>query len=124
MDQASLPKSITGISHSGFYVQDLDRTAEFYTKVLGAPTWEDGGYTGWSLGDSGIMIGEHSEVKGRSADPSRVMWNFETDDVKGDYETLKARGAIFLTPPVDWGGEIRCFFRDPDGHLLEISQAT
>jgi len=36
MDQASLPKSITGISHSGFYVQDLDRTAEFYTKVLGA----------------------------------------------------------------------------------------
>ena len=26
--------------------------------------------------------------------------------------------------PVDWGGEIRCFFRDPDGHLLEISQVT
>jgi catechol 2,3-dioxygenase-like lactoylglutathione lyase family enzyme len=31
---------------------------------------------------------------------------------------------VFLTPPVDWGGEIRCFFRDPDGHLLEISQVT
>src|SRR5712672_2299497 len=36
MDRASLPKSITGISHSGFYVQDLDRTLDFYTKVLGA----------------------------------------------------------------------------------------
>ena len=44
-------------------------------------------------------------------------------DCRAAYETLKARGAEFLTPPVDWGAEIRCFFRDPDGHLLEISQA-
>jgi len=28
----------------------------------------------------------------------------------------------FPTPPVDWGYEIRAFFRDPDGHLLELSQ--
>jgi catechol 2,3-dioxygenase-like lactoylglutathione lyase family enzyme len=40
------------------------------------------------------------------------------------YETLKARGAEFLTPPVNWGREIRCFFRDPDGHLFEISQVA
>jgi catechol 2,3-dioxygenase-like lactoylglutathione lyase family enzyme len=45
-------------------------------------------------------------------------------DRRAAYETLMARGALFLTPPVDWGGEIRCFFRDPDGHLLEISQVT
>jgi catechol 2,3-dioxygenase-like lactoylglutathione lyase family enzyme len=43
-------------------------------------------------------------------------------DCQQAYEVLKARGAVFLTPPVDWGHEIRCFFRDPDGHLLEISQ--
>ncbi|NNF28879.1 MAG: VOC family protein, partial [Gemmatimonadetes bacterium] len=30
--------------------------------------------------------------------------------------------AEFLAEPVDRGGEIRAFFRDPDGHLLEISQ--
>jgi catechol 2,3-dioxygenase-like lactoylglutathione lyase family enzyme len=47
-----------------------------------------------------------------------------TINTGGYYETLKGRGAVFLTPPVDWGGEIRCFFRDPDGHLLEISQAV
>jgi hypothetical protein len=29
----------------------------------------------------------------------------------------------FLTPPYDWGSEIRCLLRDPDGHLVEISQA-
>jgi catechol 2,3-dioxygenase-like lactoylglutathione lyase family enzyme len=45
-------------------------------------------------------------------------------DCRAAYEVLRARGAEFLTPPVDWGGEIRCFFRDPDGHLLEISEAT
>lgn len=38
------------------------------------------------------------------------------------YEVLRSRGAEFLTPPVDWGYEIRAFFRDPDGHLLEISE--
>ena len=45
-------------------------------------------------------------------------------DCRTAYETLKARGAVFLTPPVDWGSEIRCFFRDPDGNLLEISQVA
>jgi catechol 2,3-dioxygenase-like lactoylglutathione lyase family enzyme len=40
------------------------------------------------------------------------------------YETLKSRGAEFLTPPCDWGPEIRCFFRDPDGHLFEISESV
>jgi catechol 2,3-dioxygenase-like lactoylglutathione lyase family enzyme len=44
-------------------------------------------------------------------------------DCQKAYEILKSRGAEFLTPPVNWGYEIRCFFRDPDGHLLEISQA-
>jgi catechol 2,3-dioxygenase-like lactoylglutathione lyase family enzyme len=43
-------------------------------------------------------------------------------DCQSAYETLKARGADFLTPPVNWGYEIRAFFRDPDGHLFEISQ--
>ena len=38
------------------------------------------------------------------------------------YEILEARGAEFLTPPTNWGQEIRAFFRDPDGHLFEISQ--
>ncbi len=45
-------------------------------------------------------------------------------DCQSAYETLKSRGASFLTPPVkqEWGGEIRCFFQDPDGHLIEVSE--
>ena len=30
----------------------------------------------------------------------------------------------FLTPPIDRGAEIRCYIRDPDGHLIEVGQAT
>ncbi len=45
-------------------------------------------------------------------------------DCQSAYETLSSRGASFLTPPVkqEWGEEIRCFFRDPDGHLIEVSE--
>jgi catechol 2,3-dioxygenase-like lactoylglutathione lyase family enzyme len=44
-------------------------------------------------------------------------------DCGGSYDALRARGATFLTPPHDWGSELRCFLRDPDGHLIELSQA-
>ena len=47
---------------------------------------------------------------------------FRVRDCRGVYALLMARGARFLTPPVDHGYEVRCFFRDPDGHLLELSE--
>src|SRR5258707_9618200 len=43
-------------------------------------------------------------------------------DCSAAYEVLRSRGAEFITPPVEWGDEIRAFFHDPDGHLLEISE--
>lgn len=58
-------------------------------------------------------------------DPNTVSGSFtiRVQDCQASYETLVGRGADFLTPPYDWGSEIRCFFRDPDGNLFEISQA-
>ena len=59
--------------------------------------------------------------------PSRPRFRkhgFRVRDCRAAYETLRSRGAEFLTPPVDRGGEIRAFFRDPDGHLFEISEYT
>jgi catechol 2,3-dioxygenase-like lactoylglutathione lyase family enzyme len=44
-------------------------------------------------------------------------------DCRAAFDTLVTRGAQFLTPPVEHDWEIRAFFRDPDRHLLEISQA-
>jgi catechol 2,3-dioxygenase-like lactoylglutathione lyase family enzyme len=59
-------------------------------------------------------------------DPERVSHSMtiRVPDCRAAYEALRARGAVFLTPPVESAWEVRCFFRDPDGHLLEISEAT
>ena len=59
-------------------------------------------------------------------DPDRVSSEliFRVQDCRATYELLRERGAEFLTEPVDRGGEIRVFFRDPDGHLLELSELT
>jgi catechol 2,3-dioxygenase-like lactoylglutathione lyase family enzyme len=58
------------------------------------------------------------------AETDRVDHSFtiRVKDCQASYEVLRSRGAEFLTPPHDWGGEVRCFFRDPDGHLFEISE--
>jgi catechol 2,3-dioxygenase-like lactoylglutathione lyase family enzyme len=48
--------------------------------------------------------------------------NIRVQDCFAAYEVLRSRGAEFLTPPVDWGYEVRAFLRDPDGHLIELTQ--
>jgi catechol 2,3-dioxygenase-like lactoylglutathione lyase family enzyme len=57
-------------------------------------------------------------------DPDRRdnLFTIRVDDCRGTYELLRARGGEFLTPPVEHGSEIRCFLRDPDGHLFELSE--
>ncbi|MDX1619333.1 MAG: VOC family protein, partial [Balneolaceae bacterium] len=59
----------------------------------------------------------------REPDEVSHAMTIRVPDCGAAYETLKSKGANFLTPPTEWEGEIRCFFRDPDGHLLEISEA-
>jgi catechol 2,3-dioxygenase-like lactoylglutathione lyase family enzyme len=58
-------------------------------------------------------------------DPDRVSseLNIRVPDCFAAYEVLRSRGAEFLTPPVDWGYEVRAFMRDPDGHLIELTQS-
>jgi catechol 2,3-dioxygenase-like lactoylglutathione lyase family enzyme len=50
------------------------------------------------------------------------LFTMRVDDCQAVYEELRDRGARFLTPPIAHGPETRCFFRDPDGHLFEISE--
>jgi catechol 2,3-dioxygenase-like lactoylglutathione lyase family enzyme len=59
-------------------------------------------------------------------DPNRVsaFLNIRVADIQGVYEEWSDKGATFLTPPIDRGAEIRCYVRDPDGHLIEVGQAT
>jgi catechol 2,3-dioxygenase-like lactoylglutathione lyase family enzyme len=116
-------------------VSDMDRSRHFYRDVLGATVYREYGGTSCVLNFQGTWL-LLVTGGGPTKDKPTVTFAPPTDaDVvsheltirvpvcQAAYEILKARGAIFLTPPVDWGGEIRCFFRDPDGNLLEISEA-
>ena len=49
--------------------------------------------------------------------------NVRVVDVQTVYELRRSRGAHFLTPPIARDGEIRCYLRDPDGHLIELGQS-
>ncbi|MGH2555627.1 MAG: VOC family protein [Actinomycetota bacterium] len=116
-------------------VSDLDRARTWYLDVLGAELYREYGGSAVVLrllGNWLLLVtgGEPTEDKptvtfAPPPDPDTVSSSFtiRVGDCQESYETLKSRGAEFLTPPYDWGGEIRCFFRDPDGHLFEISQA-
>jgi len=116
-------------------VTDIKRSRWFYRDVLGAKVFREYGGTSCVLDFEGSWLllvtgGGPTEDKpdvtfAPPQDPSIVSHELtiRVPDCQAAYETLKARGAEFLTPPVNSGWDIRCFFRDPDGHLLEISQA-
>jgi catechol 2,3-dioxygenase-like lactoylglutathione lyase family enzyme len=116
-------------------VSDLDRARTFYRDVLGAEVYREYGGTSAVLNFQGAWLllvtgGGPSEDKPTvtfqpPADRDRVShaMTIRVPNCQEAYDLLRSRGAQFLTPPVDWGAEVRCFFRDPDGHLLEISEA-
>ena len=114
-------------------VADLERSRAWYRDVLGAE--ETGSYEGsavfrilgsWLLlvEGGGPTADKPTVTFATPADPDRVATEviFGVPDCLAAYEALTARGATFLTPPVTYAWEIRAFFRDPDGHLFEITQ--
>jgi catechol 2,3-dioxygenase-like lactoylglutathione lyase family enzyme len=59
-----------------------------------------------------------------SGDAVTSFLNIRVADIQAVYQERSTKGAEFLTPPIDRGVEIRCYMRDPDGHLIEVGQAT
>jgi len=117
-------------------VSDISRAVSFYRDVLGADLYREYGGTSAAFRFQGAWVllvtgGGPTEDKpdvtfAPPGDPNTVsnQITLRVPDCHAAYEVLTERGARFLTPPVDRGGEIRCFFRDPDGHLLEISEVN
>ena len=105
--------------------EDVERLKVFYTKVLRDPGWEDGGYIGWQAGSGMLMIGPHSEVKGRNESPGRIIINFETSNVKDEFERIKGLGAEVSHEPYQPGGDGMemwlATFADPDGNLFQLA---
>jgi catechol 2,3-dioxygenase-like lactoylglutathione lyase family enzyme len=115
-------------------VSDVERSEDWYVRVLGAERYRSYGGTSSVLRLAGAWLllvtgggptaDKPTVTFAPPEDPDRVSAQivFGVPDCHAAYETLRDRGATFLTPPVDYEWEIRAFFRDPDGHLFEISQ--
>ncbi len=106
---------------------DPARLVEYYTKLLGAPAFSDGGYTAWQVGAGWVTLRAALRGQGRAMpSPAGLIWNIETKDVKGDFERMKAAGAIVVREPYDFDadGQITttsiATFADPDGNYFQL----
>lgn len=95
----------------------------FYEKVLGKPadmSDAESGFHGWQVGSGYFSILDHSEMGGKTKDPGRVMLNFETTDVKKEFERIKAAGAGVIREPYEMGGGWIATLADPDGNYFQL----
>jgi len=132
---AEPPTPAEGIVLTHFIVSDdVERSRRFYTEVLGGETVRAGEPTIVALANSWIIINvgggptddKPSVTLETPPDPNRTsaFLNIRVADIYTVYEGWRARGADFLTEPKEHATEIRCYIRDPDGHLIEVGQTT
>ena len=98
--------------------------SKFYEKVFERKAdWEDGNWYGWQIGSTNLTIGEHSEVKGKSKEPQRVILNMQTKEVKEEFERIKKTGAKVIKEPYNPGeaqNMLITTFADPDGNYFQL----
>ena len=95
----------------------------FYEKVLGKPpdmTDPSSGFAGWQAGSAYLSVLDHSEMGGKTKDAGRVMMNFETTQVKEEFERIKAIGAAVIREPYEIGGGWVATLADPDGNYFQL----
>ncbi len=124
------------IKLTSVYVDDQDKALRFYTEVLGfakkadvsngpfrwltvgSPEEADGTQLQLALNDNPAAKA-YQQALFQQGQPAAM---FYTDDVKGDYERIKARGADFTMPPMDVTGATIARLNDTCGNLIQISQ--
>jgi catechol 2,3-dioxygenase-like lactoylglutathione lyase family enzyme len=129
---SAFPEAITSVTHL-LVAADLERSIRWYHDVLRAePTGTYPGSAVFRIAGTWLLVVEGGPPTADKptvtfappADPDRVTTELilAVPDCHAAYEELRARGADFLTPPVTYPWEVRAFFRDPDGHLFEITE--
>lgn len=97
------------------FSEEPKKLSDFYKKVFQKePIWNEGGYVGFQVGSAFITFGPHDKVKGKSQNPERIMFNFETEDVEGEFKRIKELGAEVIAEP--YGPE-----KEPEGKIATLS---
>jgi catechol 2,3-dioxygenase-like lactoylglutathione lyase family enzyme len=132
---AEAPAPNEGFVLTHFIVSaDVPRSAAFYSDVLGGEVVMEGEPTIVQLANSWVIINvgggptddKPDVVLETPPDPNRTsaFLNIRVADIQACYEEWSSKGAEFLTEPKQHATEIRCYMRDPDGHLIEVGQRT
>jgi catechol 2,3-dioxygenase-like lactoylglutathione lyase family enzyme len=113
-------------------VGDIERSLAFYRDVLGAEVERENAPAMLRLHNAWLILnlgGEPTDDKSDVTltppqDPrtTSAFLNVRVADIAATHALWTERGATFLTAPTDRGPEIRCYLRDPDGHLIEVGQ--
>ena len=97
--------------------------ANFYEKVIGKPADmvdSENGFYGWQVGSAYLSVLEHSEMGGNAKDPGRMMLNFETIQVKEEFDRIKALGGMVIKAPYEMGGGWIATLADPEGNYFQL----
>ncbi len=98
---------------------------EFYTKVFNKkPDMGEEDWGGWQIGKTFINVGEHSEVRGTSVEPQRIIINFETEEIEEEFERVSKIEGIKVVKDVyemdEMPGMKIATFADPDGNYFQL----
>ena len=115
-------------------VSDQDRSREFYRTLLDGQVLVERDPVIMKVANTWLILNEGggptddkpTVTLTTPPDPDRTsaFINIRVADIAAIYEEWTARGAEFLTEPKVHANEIRAYVRDPDGHLIEVGQAT
>jgi predicted enzyme related to lactoylglutathione lyase len=124
------------IKLTSIYVDDQEKALRFYTEVLGFTKKADfsNGPFRW------LTVGSPEEPEGAELqlalndNPAAKAYQqaifeqgqpaamFYTDDLRADYERIKARGAEFTTPPTDVTASTIAMLNDTCGNLIQLTE--
>jgi catechol 2,3-dioxygenase-like lactoylglutathione lyase family enzyme len=131
--QYSLPPREGFVLTHFLTVADVKRSADFYSRVLGGSVVREGEPSIIQLANSWIIVNvgggptddKPTVVLRTPQNPDEVasFLNIRVADIYARVEEWRQRGAEFLTEPKHHATEIRCYMRDPDGHLIEVGQS-